>query len=65
MTRNYHYKLMRNYQLVYYIAQKCANYRDTGVSKNVLIRPFLSFLIVLPVNKYAYIISIKNITTDI
>jgi hypothetical protein len=26
--------MTRNYQLVYYVAQKCGNYRDTGVSKN-------------------------------
>ena len=26
--------MSRNYQLVYYVAQKCVNYRDTGVSKN-------------------------------
>ena len=25
---------MRNYELVYYVAHKCVNYRDTGVSKN-------------------------------
>ena len=25
--------MTRNYQLVYYVAQKCVNYRDTGVSK--------------------------------
>ena len=24
--------MTRNYQLVYYVAQKCVNYRDTGVS---------------------------------
>ena len=24
-----------NYQLVYYVAEKCGNYRDTGVSKKV------------------------------
>ena len=28
--------MTRNYQLVYYIAQKCLNYRDTGVSKKVI-----------------------------
>ena len=26
--------ISRNYQLVYYVAQKWVNYRDTGVSKN-------------------------------
>ena len=25
--------MTQNYQLVYYIAQKCGNYRDSGVSK--------------------------------
>ena len=44
MTRNYEEKLsasqlsgeimIGNYQLVYYVVQKCVNYRDTGVSKN-------------------------------
>ena len=37
MTRNYEEKLSaeimsRNYELVFYVAQKCVNYRDTGVS---------------------------------
>ena len=27
--------MSRNYQLVYYVAQKWVNYRDTGVSKNI------------------------------
>ena len=27
--------MTRNYELVYYVTQKCVNYRDTGVSKNV------------------------------
>ena len=40
IRRNYDLKLSeeimtRNYELVYYIAQKWMNYRDTGVSKNV------------------------------
>ena len=26
--------MTRNYELVYYVAQKCVNYRVTGVSKN-------------------------------
>ena len=26
--------MTRNYVLVYYFAQNCVNYRDTGVSKN-------------------------------
>ena len=26
--------MIGNYELVYYVAQKCVNYRDTGVSKN-------------------------------
>ena len=26
--------MRRNYQLVYYVAQKCVNYRDTAVYKN-------------------------------
>ena len=26
--------MTRNYQLVYYVEQKCVNYRDTSVSKN-------------------------------
>jgi hypothetical protein len=26
--------MRRNYDLVYYVADKCGNYRDTGVSKN-------------------------------
>ena len=39
MTRNYEEKLSAeiitgNYELVYYVAQKCVNYRDTAVSKN-------------------------------
>jgi hypothetical protein len=39
MTRNYEEKLSgkimtQNYDLVYYDAGKCGNYRDTGVSKN-------------------------------
>ena len=39
LTRNYEEKsseeiITQNYQLVYYIAQKCVNYRDTAVSKN-------------------------------
>ena len=39
MTRNYYRKLSGeimtvNYELVYYIAQKWMNYRDTSVSKN-------------------------------
>jgi hypothetical protein len=25
----------QNYRIVYYIEQKCVNYRDTGVSKNI------------------------------
>ena len=43
MRRNYHRKLSasklsgeiltHNYHLVYYVAEKCVNYRDTGVSK--------------------------------
>ena len=38
MSGNYYRKLSveiiaGNYQLVYYVAQKCVNYRDTGVSK--------------------------------
>ena len=38
MRRNYHTKLSGkiitgNYDLSYYVAQKCVNYRDTGVSK--------------------------------
>ena len=38
MRRNYHTKLSGeiitgNYDLAYYVAQKCVNYRDTGVSK--------------------------------
>ena len=42
MRRNYQQKLLQeiirrnydaNYQLVYYIAQKCGNYRDSGPSK--------------------------------
>ena len=38
MTRNYEGKLSveiitGNYQLVHYVAEKCENYRDTGVSK--------------------------------
>ena len=28
--------MTQNYYLVYYVAQKCVNYRDTGVSKNTL-----------------------------
>ena len=45
MTRNYEDKLSAselsgeiitgNYQMVYYVALKCVNYRDTGVSRNV------------------------------
>ena len=27
--------MTRNYQLVYYVAEKCGNYRDTGVSKKM------------------------------
>ena len=43
MTRNYQQKLSeeimrRNYQLVYYVVEKCGNYRDTGVSKNVKVK---------------------------
>ena len=39
MRRNYKEKLSheiisKNYDLVYYVAQKCGNYRDTSVSKN-------------------------------
>ena len=39
MTPNYEENLSaeiitRNYELVYYVAQKCVNYRDTGVYKN-------------------------------
>ena len=26
--------MSRNYQLVYYVAQKCVNYRNTGVPKH-------------------------------
>ena len=38
MTHNYEEKLSAeiitgNYELVFYVAQKCVNYRDTGVSK--------------------------------
>ena len=38
MTRNYNAQLSaeimrRNYDPVYYVAEKCGNYRDTGVSK--------------------------------
>ena len=42
MTCNYEGKILQdvsveiitgNYQLVYYVAEKCGNYRDTGVSK--------------------------------
>ena len=41
MRRNYKEKLSheiisKNYDLVYYVAQKCGNYRDTGVSNNIL-----------------------------
>ena len=40
MRGNYELKLLQkiitgNYLLVYIITQKCGNYRDTGVSKNV------------------------------
>ena len=39
MSGNYYRKLSveiitGNYQVVYYVAQKWVNYRDTGVSKN-------------------------------
>ena len=39
MKGNYEWKLLQeiitgNYQLVYYVAEKCGNYRDTGLSKN-------------------------------
>ena len=27
--------MTRNYQLVYYVARKCVNYRDTVVFKNI------------------------------
>ena len=38
MRSNYHTKLSReiitgNYDLAYYVTQKCVNYRDTSVSK--------------------------------
>ena len=36
MRRYYQEKLshiLRNYELLYYVAQKCVNYWDTGVSK--------------------------------
>ena len=39
MSGNYYRKksveiITGNYELVYYVAEKCGNYRDTGVSKN-------------------------------
>ena len=44
MRRNYQRKfsasklsgeiITGNYQLVYYVTEKCVNFRDTGVSKN-------------------------------
>ena len=38
MSRNYHTKLSAeiitgNYDLAYYVEQKCVNYRDTDISK--------------------------------
>ena len=51
MRRNYHTKLSAcklsgeiitgNYDQVYYVAQKCVNYRDTAVSKNIGVRLFM------------------------
>ena len=40
MSGNYYRKLSvkiitGNYQLVYYVAEKCVNYRDTGVSNKL------------------------------
>ena len=40
MTHNYEENLSaeiitQNYELVYYVAQKCVSYRDTGVSKKI------------------------------
>ena len=40
MSGNYYRKLSvkittGKYQLVYYVAKKCGNYRDTDVSKNM------------------------------
>jgi hypothetical protein len=40
ITRNYEEK----YDLVYYVAEKCGNYRDTGVSKNITLPYALGFL---------------------
>ena len=39
MSEDYYRKLSveiitGNYQLVYYVVEKCGNYRNTGVSKN-------------------------------
>ena len=49
MSGNYYRKLSveiitGNHQLVYYVAEKCGNYRDTGVSKNIWIIVWLSCL---------------------
>ena len=42
MTQNYQHAqlsgeiMTRNYDLVYYVAEKYGNYRDTAVSKNIV-----------------------------
>ena len=50
MSGNYYRKLSVDiitgtYELVYYVAEKCGNYRDTGVSKNLFIAPQLITII--------------------